>query len=215
MIADFDMYDALQKSNYVKGPYGKRFGRLTVLYNDRKEVSKNGTTVYFDMCQCDCGEIKSHRREDVKSGAIKSCGCLRKEQNGVRATKHGLSKHPIYQVWQTMIQRCYNKNTYAYRWYGELGVTVCDRWRYSFENFLADMGERPVGESLDRIDPFGNYEPGNVRWADRETQLANKRKIRDTAKGKEGRGEPYEFRDLYRFEDGDYLYKDDVYDYCI
>lgn len=205
MIADFDMYDALQKSNYVKGPYGKRFGRLVVLYNDRKEVSKNGTTVYFDMCQCDCGEIKSHRREDVKSGAIKSCGCLRKE-NGARATKHGLSKHPLYQVWQTMIQRCYNKNTHAYPWYGELGVTVCDRWRYSFENFLADMGERPIGLSLDRIDPFGNYEPSNVRWADRETQLANKRKIRALANPMKDQYCPSDYYDMSR---------PDIHDYCI
>lgn len=214
------MIDAMEKSNHIKGPYGCRYGRLLVLYCDRKEPTKEGkSAIYFDMCQCDCGTKKVIRRQDLYSGRIKSCGCLRKESSselGRNTVKHGLSNHPLYHAYHTMIQRCTKESCSAYRWYGGLGVTVCDRWLESFGNFLADMGERPIGKTLDRIDPFGNYEPGNVRWADRETQLANKRKIRDTAKGKEGDSEPYEFRYLYRFEDGDYQFKDDyIHDYCI
>lgn len=163
----------------VLGPYGKRFGMLVVLNHDHTEVDKNGRPrIYFDLCQCDCGIVKVIRRTDFVSGATRSCGCLRKEQASARSITHGLSKHPIYQTWQTMIQRCYNKKAHSYPWYGEIGVTVCDRWRYSFENFLADMGERPVGESLDRIDVYGNYEPGNVRWANSEMQAANKRELK-------------------------------------
>lgn len=167
------------KLKYVKGPYGERFGRLLILHFDHVEFSNTGKSrCYFDMCQCDCGVVKVVRRLDYTSGAVQSCGCLRKELSSARSIKHGLSAHPLYQVWQMMIQRCYNENTKQYRWYGDVGVTVCDRWRYSFENFLADMGERPVGESLDRIDVYGNYEPGNVRWATREVQLANKRELK-------------------------------------
>ena len=182
-MIDFNLADALQKSNFVKGPYGKRFGRLTVLYNDRKEISASGTTIYFDMCQCDCGAQKAHRREDLKRGVVQSCGCLRKELVAKRAFKHGLNKHPLQSVRQTMIQRCHNPKATGYKWYGAMGVKVCDRWQESLEAFVADVGERPIGMTLDRIDPYGDYEPGNVRWADRATQLANKRKVRAKAKG--------------------------------
>jgi len=171
---------ALEKSNYIKGPYGCRYGRLIVLYCDRKEVSKNGkTTVYFDMCQCDCGNKKIVRRQEMYNKRIQSCGCLKKEliaDRGRKSIKHGLSKHPLYHTYHTMIARCYNPKISAYRYYGAKGVTVCQRWLESFSNFLEDMGERPVGLTLDRIDTNGNYEPGNVRWANLKTQQYNKAK---------------------------------------
>lgn len=83
----------------------------------------------------------------------------------------------LYQTWHNMIARCHNPNRKAYAGYGARGVSVCDEWRYSFEQFKADVGYRPSGKySLDRIDPYGNYKPSNCRWADRETQSYNKRK---------------------------------------
>lgn len=172
------MIDAMAKSNYIKGPYGCRYGRLLVLYCDRKEPTNGGKgSIYFDMCQCDCGTKKVVRRQELYTGRIKSCGCLRKEliaERGRGTTKHGLSNHPLYGTYHTMISRCYSNKSTAYRYYGGRGITVCQRWRESFANFLADMGERPVGLTLDRINPDGNYEPGNVRWANLKTQQYNR-----------------------------------------
>jgi hypothetical protein len=74
-----------------------------------------------------------------------------------------------------MKARCFYPQHRAYRWYGGRGITVCERWRHSFKNFLADMGDPPPGMSLDRIDPNGNYEPANCRWATVAQQLANRR----------------------------------------
>ena len=92
---------------------------------------------------------------------------------GWNSKAHLHSKHPMYGGWQQMILRCHDpKNSIYYR-YGAVGVRVCERWRENFQNFLSDMGERPDGMTLDRIDPTGHYEPGNCRWADAKTQRNN------------------------------------------
>lgn len=83
------------------------------------------------------------------------------------------SKHPMYAGWQQMILRCHDPKNSIYPRYGAVGIRVCDRWRDNFQNFLADMGDRPEGMTLDRIDPTGNYEPSNCRWADAKTQRNN------------------------------------------
>lgn len=85
----------------------------------------------------------------------------------------GRIKHELYRSWSAMINRCLNPNNSSYASYGERGITVCDRWREDFQNFLADVGERPPGTSLDRINPDGNYEPGNCRWASPKVQRNN------------------------------------------
>lgn len=92
------------------------------------------------------------------------------------AQTHGLRYHPLYTCWKTMKQRCINTNRKDYHLYGGRGIAVCDRWFSSFENFLEDIGERPEGRSLDRIDNDGNYEPANCRWATAKEQRANQKR---------------------------------------
>lgn len=141
---------------------GERFGRLTIM-----ALGHRAGTVYRDQVKCDCGTIKTVCRSDIQSGRVLSCGCLRKEQakqRGLATRQHGHSQTPLYHLWHTMIARCHNPNHAAYRYYGGRGIQVCDRWRRSFEAFMADMGPRPVGLELDRIDSDGHYEPGNVLW---------------------------------------------------
>lgn len=92
--------------------------------------------------------------------------------------KHGRSKDPLYRVWRAMINRCHNPNQVSWPNYGGRGIVVCERWRSSFANFISDMGERPLGASLERLDNDRGYEPANVVWASKSEQDANKRSNR-------------------------------------
>lgn len=159
---------------------GHRFGRLVAL---SPLPPRNKRT--FWLWRCDCGAEKAINLPHVKAGKIVSCGCFlddvlhsdehaaRCKENAKKPRTHGLSRIPEYYVWKTMRQRCENPNQNDYRWYGGLGVNVCDRWR-DFVSFFEDMGPAN-GLTLDRIDPTGHYEPANCRWADWETQRVNKR----------------------------------------
>ena len=103
-------------------------------------------------------------------GTSKGCGCQRGRSN----TTHGKSRTPTHKIWMGMIKRCRNPKASRYSWYGGRGIKVCERWN-SFENFLADMGERPsTRHSLDRIDSNGNYEPNNTRWVVQIVQANNR-----------------------------------------
>ncbi len=105
---------------------------------------------------------------------------------GTPHERHGLARHPLYGTWLNMKQRCYAQYSDSYSYYGGRGIRMCDRWRNSFSAFLADVGERPKGMTLDRIDGNGNYEPGNVRWASSSTQAKNTKTRRDNVSGHKG-----------------------------
>ena len=116
---------------------------------------------------------------DLQRGNNISCGCVKAARIGSLNYKHGAaSKGDLtgaYRSWRTMKDRCYNESHNRFYAYGARGISVCDRWRDSFENFLADMGERPEGMSLDRINVNGDYTPENCRWASTVEQSRNKR----------------------------------------
>ena len=128
---------------------------------------------YRWLCECNCGTEKIILGSNLKRGHTKSCGCLLREGNN---TTHGHSKKgkisKTYDSWHSMIQRCTNPNNIAYHDYCGRGITVCKRW-LKFENFLEDMGEVPIGYSIDRIDNDGNYCKSNCRWSTRSEQQRN------------------------------------------
>lgn len=141
---------------------GKRFGKLLVL------SAKNP----MFLCRCDCGTTKIIRAWNVITDRQKSCGCEVRSHRGWKNWKK-LNKGE-YLSWAGMKKRCTYVKGKEYKYYGGRGISICERWE-DFENFLTDMGPRPEGLTLDRIDVNGNYEPGNCRWISMEEQLGNKR----------------------------------------
>ena len=182
---------------------GDRFGRLTVLAEDRLPLpSRPAHNQRVALVRCDCGATKHVRLASLASGHIVSCGCwnaelLRSPENLAHLTelgrspenlarlanikrpvKHGFGSHPLYKGWAAMLARCENPAAHNYRWYGARGIKVCPQW-HDVATFIiwieANLGPRPDGMTLDRIDSDGNYEPGNVRWATPAEQNRNKR----------------------------------------
>lgn len=151
---------------------GQKFGRLTVCQNP---------THPNIMCICQCGKKTSVKAINLIKGKTKSCGCLHKQQLSDRVKKHGATSKncregvsTTYKRWRSMKSRCTNKNTISYENYGGNGITICERWLNSFDNFLSDMGECPTSDhTLDRINSLGNYTPENCRWANRKQQNRN------------------------------------------
>ena len=151
---------------------GQRFGRLLVL----RRGAKNSRGCATWLCVCDCGSERLAETNGLKSGCIKSCGCLRREQLIKRNTKHGDCNSPEHRSWMGMIQRCTNPKDAAYDRYGGRGINVHPEWKSSFTAFLDHVGRRPTrAHSLDRIDNDRGYEPGNVRWATAAEQNRNQR----------------------------------------
>ena len=161
---------------YKNNLAGQTFGRLVVRSFHGNETG--GGAIW--LCDSESGTEKPVPARHLRRGDVQSCGCLAADTLRKRSVTHGKSKTSQYKIWTSMIQRCTNPQNPEYPYYGDRGVTVCDRWLNSFEAFLEDMGPRPSARySLDRFpNNDGNYEPGNVRWATDKEQGRNRRSNR-------------------------------------
>jgi hypothetical protein len=163
---------------------GQKFNLLTA---EKLSHMRNGRSIW--ICRCDCGNKTEVSLGNLTSKrSTKSCGCLNHLKGEKSSTyKHGKTETEEYIAYAHIKSRCYNKNNKKFKIYGERGITVCERWLESFENFYADMGPRPsTKHSIDRINVNGNYEPGNCRWANATIQARNQNPRKDNKSGCRG-----------------------------
>ena len=147
-------------------PVGERFGKWIVI---ERGYHVNDKHVYW-RCRCDCGAVKTIMAGNVRAGKTISCGCIRPKLNA-RQT-------PLYGTWKEMVSRCHDKRNHAYADYGGRGIAVCSEWRNNLQAFVRDMGQRPDGHTLDRINNNGDYTPHNCKWSTPREQARNRRSNR-------------------------------------
>lgn len=151
---------------------GKRFGRLVVQSHEGRNVNLK----QLWKCQCDCGNLKIVTTQELNAGDTKSCGCI------IPNFKHGGWNKSSYNTWRGMMRRCNNPKDKDYLKYGAKGITVCPEWS-DYVTFVVDMGEPQSSETLDRINPYGNYNPKNCRWASLSIQARNTRLQKENKSG--------------------------------
>lgn len=158
---------------------GEKFGRLTVIGVSRKAESGNRERYYW-RCKCDCGNEKEVRTDCLTNGLVKSCGCLKKDQDKINLTKyhkHKLSHTKLWDTYYGMKSRCYDKTDKRYSDYGGRGIEICPEWLENFENFVSWSLENGFDDNLqiDRIDNDSGYSPRNCRWISIKENCRNRR----------------------------------------
>jgi hypothetical protein len=149
---------------------GKQINSLTVLH---REIVSGSKKTYWS-CRCVCGTPTRVCADSLKNGKIKSCGCKKGSAIAAQRRIHGAAGTPTYKSWNAMMRRCYNPKDSKFEHYGGRGISVDVRW-HEYQNFAADMGQRPADLTLDRINNDGNYGPGNCKWSSRSEQITNRR----------------------------------------
>lgn len=165
---------------------GTKFGRLVVLEFTRWHVGNDTQKTSMWNCLCDCGNEKEMRRSYLQTTEIPSCGCYKSEVISENSTKHGMYGTPTHQTWRKMKERCLSEYYVEKEYYQDQGIDIYPPWIEAFENFYADMGERPEGMTLDRIDGTKGYYPDNCRWADLTIQAYNRKKGTNNTSGRVG-----------------------------
>lgn len=148
---------------------GHVYGRLKVTSRFECGPASKGQRTKWN-CECECGATKVATGHELANGDTTSCGCYQRESTVERNRRHGMTGTPTYRSWYAAKGRCHNPNNAKYASYGGAGIKMCDRWRESFDAFFEDMGARPEGTTIDRLDQCKGYEPGNCRWATSEEQ---------------------------------------------
>jgi len=159
------------KPHNFKDLTGQKFNKLTVV---NIIADKKSTSTYYN-CLCECGKYKEVRAGNLRSGQVKSCGCLLKKWLIDKNKTHGLTGHPLHNLWFKIKERCENPNCSSYHNYGGRGIVMCERWQI-FQNFYDDMiVGYSKGLEIDRINNNGNYEPNNCRWVSHRVNTQNTR----------------------------------------